>query len=125
MSCSVDHTSEIVSCCGWCGDSRYETWALEGELFHTVSCTNCGMVYVKERLAVEARDKYFRQYHSEVHHHDRYMAENREIMYDHDFQLITRWVKSGRVLDVGCGDGELMKYLLRKATQSVFSLKTS
>ena len=108
MSPSLDNISENTSCCGWCGDPRYETWTLEGKLFHTVRCLSCGLIYVKERLTAAAREAYFQQYHSEVHHLDQSIADNREAMYDHDFGLITRWVRSGRVLDVGCGDGRFL-----------------
>ena len=81
-------------------------------MFNTVECTACGLVYVNRRLNSKARSKYYESYFSEEHQAVP-EAEVRDKMYQLEFDFIYRYVKMGKVLDVGCSGGAFLDYFNR------------
>lgn len=73
-----------------------------------VRCSQCGIVYAKRRLNESGLPKYWGDYLSRVHVHDQDVVEKRNKMYQIDYAFSSQYVPSGRVLDVGCGNGSFM-----------------
>ena len=74
-----------------------------------VKCPNCGIVYAKRRLNENGLPKYWSDYLSRVHVHDPEIVEKRNQMYQIDYAFSNQFVRSGKILDVGCGNGSFMK----------------
>lgn len=74
-----------------------------------VRCPECGIVYARRRLNSRGLPKYWSDYLSRVHVHDQGAVEKRNKMYQIDYEFSGRFVPSGKVLDVGCGNGSFMK----------------
>ena len=74
-----------------------------------VKCPSCGIVYAKRRLNENGLSKYWSDYLSRVHVHDPETVEKRNQMYQIDYAFSSQFVRSGKVLDVGCGNGSFMK----------------
>lgn len=73
-----------------------------------VRCPECGIVYAKRRLNENGLPKYWGDYLSRVHVHDPATVDKRNKMYEIDYAFSHQYVSSGRVLDVGCGNGSFM-----------------
>lgn len=73
-----------------------------------VRCPQCGIVYAKRRLNESGLPKYWGDYLSRVHVHDPATVDKRNKMYEIDYAFSHQYVSSGRVLDVGCGNGSFM-----------------
>lgn len=74
-----------------------------------VRCQECGLIFAKQRLNKTGLAKYWEDYLSRVHLHDSKAVEQRNKMYEIDFKLISGYVRKGKVLDVGCGNGSFLK----------------
>ena len=73
-----------------------------------VRCPQCGIVYAKRRLNESGLPKYWGDYLSRIHVHDPEAVEKRNKMYQIDYAFSSQFVPSGKVLDVGCGNGSFM-----------------
>lgn len=73
-----------------------------------VRCPQCGLVYAKRRLNESGLPKYWGDYLSRIHIHDLEAVEKRNKMYQIDYAFSSQFVPSGKVLDVGCGNGSFM-----------------
>ena len=73
-----------------------------------VKCPKCGIVYAKCRLNESGLPKYWGDYLSRIHVHDPEAVEKRNKMYQIDYAFSSQFVPSGKVLDVGCGNGSFM-----------------
>lgn len=73
-----------------------------------VRCLHCGIVYAKRRLNEHGLPKYWGDYLSRVHVQDQDVVEKRNRMYQIDYDFSHQYVQSGKVLDVGCGNGSFM-----------------
>lgn len=74
-----------------------------------MECKDCKVIYVKRRLNARGREKYYAHYHSEIHQVED-LARKREVMYRLELDFIEEFVKTGRVLDVGCGGGKFLRH---------------
>ena len=110
--------------CLLCGNSeargvfyvRDINWLTEGD-FCIVKCLSCGLVYMNP-MPDEARlpEFYGREYfqRSEACYLDKSLKKIIERAFSGRLNLIQKYKKTGRVLDVGCGDGSFLKYLKRE-----------
>lgn len=73
-----------------------------------VRCLHCGIVYAKRRLNEHGLPKYWGDYLSRVHVQDQDVVEKRNRMYQIDYDFSHQYIQSGKVLDVGCGNGSFM-----------------
>ena len=73
-----------------------------------VRCLHCGIVFAKRRLNEHGLPKYWGDYLSRVHVQDQDAVEKRNRMYQIDYDFSHQYVQSGKVLDVGCGNGSFM-----------------
>ncbi len=93
-----------------------EDFFLSKELFSLSKCRNCQLVFLNPRPNSEELIKYY-QSDEYISHHSkglnpfvalyRYLRK-RNISYK--YNLVTKIVKSGSLLDIGCGTGEFLNY---------------
>ena len=100
---------EQLDKCPWCCCLDSRQWGEDAGLFNTVECTACGLIYVNRRLNSKARCKHYENYFS-TEHQAVPEAKVRDKMYQLEFDFIYRYVKKGKVLDVGCSGGEFLDY---------------
>lgn len=110
--------------CPWCESdilqSSFLYRALDG--VDVRKCLKCGVVYAGKRLNESGLNKYWRDYLSRVHITDKEMENKRKQMYKIDFDYIFEFVKKGKVLDVGCGNGSFMN-LFKKRGFNVYGVE--
>lgn len=90
-----------------------------GELFTLVKCAECGLVYVNPRPTESEMGKYYppenwSRAKSGIDERDAEInGAHWTVTAAERAAAITRLVKKGRILDVGCGDGFFLLYLSR------------
>lgn len=101
---------ETLVCCPWDG-----TPAADAEFLYKdacgcdiVRCPSCGIVYARKRLSATGLPKYWSNYLTRVHTRDSEEVAQRNQMYQVDYEFAHLYVPSGKVLDVGCGNGSFM-----------------
>lgn len=101
---------ELLQCCPWDGETSDTAELLYQDDLgcEVVRCLNCGIVYAKRRLNQNGLPKYWNDYLSRVHIHDIELVEKRKKMYQIDCDFSRQYVSSGKVLDIGCGNGSFM-----------------
>lgn len=102
---------EIVKSCPWCSSNFNETWGSEIDGFLSVKCKDCGLIYIKNRFNAKGRRKYYSNYLESEHQADEVLNQQREVMYNLEFNLINTFLeKNAELLDVGCGGGYFLEY---------------
>ena len=116
--------------CAVCGaddvDLRHTKASPEGEIFPIVRCRRCGLVYVSPRrrpdtlVVLYRRSAYFRTKQQVVSGYSDYIADGElhRTFFRHQLHQIERYVKSGRLLDVGCAMGFLLDEARRRGWQT-------
>jgi len=106
----VSEDFESLDSCPWDGmpADKAERLYLDSMGCEIVRCSRCGVVYAKQRLNQKGLPKYWGDYLSRVHVHDPETVVKRNKMYDIDYMFSHQYVSSGKVLDVGCGNGSFM-----------------
>lgn len=101
---------EHLAACPWDGAPSAEAEFLYEDDFgcDVVRCPSCGIVYARRRLSAQGLPKYWGDYLSRVHTHDPEAVAKRNVMYQIDYAFSRLYVPSGKVLDVGCGNGSFM-----------------
>lgn len=106
----TNYDFETLHRCPWGGDETPTEFLYKDFMgCEIVRCQECGLVFAKQRLNKTGLAKYWKDYLSRVHLHDSKAVEQRNKMYEIDFQLISEHVTKGKVLDVGCGNGSFLK----------------
>ena len=107
----VDEDFESLDSCPWDDASVDEaTFLYQDDMgCEIVRCSRCGVVYAKQRLNQNGLPKYWGDYLSRVHTHDPATVDKRNKMYEIDYNFSHQYVSSGKVLDVGCGNGSFMR----------------
>ncbi len=93
---------------------------LTEELFHLQKCDNCGFVFTNPRPEDKSLSKYYESPDYLSHHSQGInpvqlvYQELRRINIRNKFSLIKKLVPCGRLLDIGCGTGEVLNYFKKK-----------
>lgn len=101
---------EIVDSCPWCGGKDHNLWGNEVRRFQAIKCSECGLIYVYNRLNLDGLKKYYKNYLSQVHHIDSKANKYRAKMYKLEYELVKPYLRTGRVLDVGCSGGYFLDF---------------
>lgn len=93
--------------------------------FHIVRCNNCGLAYLNPRPEEEA----ILGFYPENYHCRSFSLEELDAQQlfglpwrgaiERKYAPLLRLMSSGRVLDIGCGDGFLLKYLQEKGWETL------
>ena len=110
----TDEDFEVLNRCPWDGaDATHAEFLYRDDVgCEIVRCPSCGVTYARKRLNAHGLPKYWGDYLSRVHIHDSKLTEQRNRMYQIDYDFSHLYVPSGRVLDVGCGNGSFMDVYL-------------
>jgi len=94
-----------------CGDPD----GISQELFTLVRCSNCGLIFVNPRPApAEIGHFYFQAYYKKPRKYISWCVGFFDaLMQSYRRRRIARSRKSGRLLDVGCGDGAFLAHMSR------------
>lgn len=121
----MEHANlEHLAACPICGapptlpGSPIRDYSISQELFHLVDCASCGFRFTNPRPYQGGLEKYYNS-PSYISHsntktslQDKLYRIARRIGLRQKFKLIKVQQPFGRVLDVGCGTGEFLSYLL-------------
>ena len=91
-----------------------------GEMLNIVKCNNCGLVYLNSSLHLGETKKYYPQeYFSRLNlkRMDERGKNRLDTKCKNRLKEILYFKKSGKVLDIGCGDGYFLNYLKQKGWQ--------
>ncbi|MFH1824874.1 MAG: class I SAM-dependent methyltransferase [Candidatus Firestonebacteria bacterium] len=89
-------------------------WGIPGE-FNIVRCDECGLVYVNPRPDKNEIQKYYPEnYFYTVNKEDLYKEAIKSIIFKRRVNFLEKFGKSGKLLDVGTGDGLFLKILTDK-----------
>jgi 2-polyprenyl-3-methyl-5-hydroxy-6-metoxy-1,4-benzoquinol methylase len=106
---------EFLKKCPWCGSAKKSKWGRDVRGFLSVVCSNCGLIYVENRLNDKGLKRYYDDYLSKVHQNDMQLNKLRNIMYKLEYDFISDYVrKKMLVLDVGCSGGYFLDYFARR-----------
>lgn len=109
--CCVDDTKFVLR-------ARCRVYNGEKKFFKLVKCRRCGLIYLNPRPNKEEIKRYYPPwYHSRAHIKVTDITKTkiwgipwREAM-EKKAEPILRYKKMGTILDIGCGDGSLLKFL--------------
>ena len=90
--------------CDLCGKDDTELLYMKDD-FRIVKCKNCGMVYVNPRLREEELSKLYNR--NVISPYDYYIetSDDDKRTFEKRLNLIEKYTKRGRLLDVGCATG--------------------
>jgi len=91
-----------------------------GERLNIVKCNNCGLVYLNSRHHLEEIKKYYPQEYFprlNIKRVDERDKNRLDIKCKNRLKEILYLKKSGKVLDIGCGDGYFLNYLKQNGWQ--------
>ncbi|HOX28709.1 MAG TPA: class I SAM-dependent methyltransferase, partial [bacterium] len=118
--CGADRTTELFR-------TKDRNWRLPGE-FTVVRCAECGLVYVNPRPTPEEMAEFYPETFSVRPHFFKgtdglaIQGTPWEMVMERKLAPLLKLKKSGRILDVGCGDCLLLLYLQKKGWE-VFGLE--
>ena len=106
--------------CPWCGSDKAQInlWLkdefLSKEDFHICECLNCGLLYTMPRPSKEKIGDYYKseEYYSHQENKKGFIPKVYEavkkVNLKHKYNLATKDIKAGRLLDIGCGVGDFL-----------------
>jgi len=103
MSKKIDVEMEEVSC-PFCGRAEYRLLHRE-DPFQMVKCSSCQFIYLNPRPTGDALLRFYQDYLPEDESSVEAWKRMMESVFEKAANLIERYKKRGRLLDVGCGFG--------------------
>lgn len=106
--------------CPWCGSDKAQInlWLkddfLSKEDFHICECLNCGLLYTMPRPSKEKIGEYYKseEYYSHQENKKGFIPrlyENvKKVNLKHKYELATKGLTTGKLLDIGCGVGDFL-----------------
>ena len=105
--------------CNLCKNDNYKVLWFEGA-FQVVKCKRCNLIYTRTRYNLEElKDLYSERY---------FTAERRDLSRYRERNLlykISRYKKGGRILDVGCAEGDFLFEVKKKLGFDTYGIEIS
>ncbi len=95
-----------VTSCNLCGSTKRTEWAKSDPII-AYTCNNCGLVYHDPQMTREGRDAFYASGYFELQNNPADAAA-RDKMYEVEIAYLEKYIKAGKILDVGCGGGFLL-----------------
>lgn len=108
----IENSFGKIKPCLICKKKKFEKWA-ELENYIARKCKKCGMISINPTPDQKFLDDYYDGY-LEENKKDRDLWEQRKITYEIDRKWITKCVKQGKVLDIGCSGGQFLSHFSTK-----------
>jgi SAM-dependent methyltransferase len=91
-----------------CGLIQVNIWSIGSE-YTTVQCTVCKLVWLNPIPSEQTLKKYYQGYYQNRVNNTN-LSNNRKLMYKMEYEWLSRYVDSGKILDVGCSDGSFLDH---------------
>jgi 2-polyprenyl-3-methyl-5-hydroxy-6-metoxy-1,4-benzoquinol methylase len=100
-------TANWYTTCPLCaGNALANRYRIDG--FTIASCAGCSLVFVRERMSNETLKPYYDLPEQDFVYDDPSNQANLDYYYAQMKDVITRYVPSGKILDVGCNRGQFL-----------------
>jgi len=100
------------SYCICCGNKKFSNWtSLFNAKFNTQKCSVCGFIFMNPFTSDRGLSFYYNNYIDKRRLSNKKKMLLREKQYELDAQFIKKYVKSGKLLDIGCSGGFFLKKL--------------
>ncbi|MEK9150351.1 MAG: glycosyltransferase, partial [Candidatus Desantisbacteria bacterium] len=106
----------IYASCNICGSNRYQEicdiqispFLAQSKL---VKCSVCSFFYANPRLDKKEEEEYYIKYYHEIEEESSpgYWCERRIGTFKKSLSIINKFIKNGRLIDLGCGKGYFME----------------
>jgi 2-polyprenyl-3-methyl-5-hydroxy-6-metoxy-1,4-benzoquinol methylase len=102
-----DYTNDLVciDSCILCKSKINNEWASVPSPFRAVKCTGCGFVWMQSQPKSDVLKKYYSDYIGRRRINNATKMQQRKLQYEDDINFLQRFVRGGRILDVGCNGG--------------------
>jgi len=100
-----------VDDCIVCQSKVTAEWASTPFPFRAIKCVDCGFVWMQTQPKRDSLQKYYSDYIGRRRISDPIKMKQRSVQYQDDKNFLQRFVRSGRILDVGCNGGFFLECL--------------
>lgn len=108
--------------CNICGKDNSQIIETQNQIYNVVKCKNCGLVFVNPQPSLtEMREDFAEMYYASLVEKQR---KDRERVASYRLRKIMKYKKGEKLLDIGCGFGELLK-LAKEKGWDVYGLDIS
>ena len=97
--------------CPICGKNKNKLY-LKYLYFKTLKCNLCNMIYVSTVLNDKSLNNYYDNY-VKFRIKNKLKLKQRKIMYDIDLDYLKLYKKKGKLIDIGCSNGNFLKLLIK------------
>jgi 2-polyprenyl-3-methyl-5-hydroxy-6-metoxy-1,4-benzoquinol methylase len=88
-------------------------WVIFNKYFKAVNCTICNFIYIDKILNEAGLKSYYNNY-IEFRLKNKTKLIQRKKMYEIDLKYLSLYKKNGRLIDIGCSNGDFLKILHKK-----------
>lgn len=91
---------------------KKKLWVKVNKYFKAVECTICNFVYINKILDEAGLESYYNNY-IEFRLQNKIKLKQRNEMYKIDLKYLNLYKKSGKLIDIGCSNGNFLKFLIK------------
>ena len=95
--------------CPVCGKKNFKLY-LKYLYFKTLKCKNCNMIYISTVLDDKSLQNYYNNYVN-FRIKNKLKLKQRKLMYEIDLNYLKLYKKKGKLIDIGCSNGNFLKLL--------------
>lgn len=125
----VEHIMEVIEKCPLCGTESFNHWltcedyTVSRESFAIVRCDECGFLFTNPRPKEDQLGRYY-QSEAYISHSDtskgivnKLYKIVRKITLARKYRMVKPYLRTNRLLDVGCGTGAFLDFCKRKGAE--------
>lgn len=99
--------------CPICNSKKRKiTWAKVNSFFKAVKCTKCEFIYIDNILSKKGLNAYYNNY-IDFRLKNKKKLNLRKKMYLIDLKYLKLYKNSGKLIDIGCSNGDFLKHLVK------------